>query len=238
MSVNEQLKGLIELQQIDLKILNIKRILDEIPIRISEAERPLNDIQASLEGIKQKLASLEKEKRNKEMQLDDTIEKINKLRSRFKEIKTNKEYQAYLKEIESLEKERYSIEDEILIVMEEIDNISKRLILEEEKQKQEKEKIESFKNSMIQEKTEREEELKKIKEMRIKLVEKIDEELYDQYINLIETYNGLAVVEAVNEICQGCNMNIPPQLFVELKKNEDIIHCPQCRRILYYKNSK
>ncbi len=238
MSVKEQLRGLIELQEIDSKILDIKRILDNIPFRISEAEKPLKDLQSSLEVIKQKLASLEKEKRNKELQLDDTNEKINKLKSRFKEIKTNKEYQAYLKEIELLEKERYKIEDDILIAMEEIDIISKQLKLEEDKQKKEKEKIESFKNSIKQEKTEREEELKKFKELRMRLVEKLDEEIYDQYINLLETYNGLAVVEAENEICQGCNMNIPPQLFVELKKNEDIIRCPQCRRILYYKNSK
>ena len=35
---------------------------------------------------------------------------------------------------------------------------------------------------------------------------------------LLEKCNGLAVVEARDEICQGCNMNIPPQMFVELRK--------------------
>jgi predicted nucleic acid-binding Zn-ribbon protein len=33
-------------------------------------------------------------------------------------------------------------------------------------------------------------------------------------------------------------MNIPPQLFVEIKKNEKIIQCPQCNRILYWKAEK
>jgi predicted nucleic acid-binding Zn-ribbon protein len=43
------------------------------------------------------------------------------------------------------------------------------------------------------------------------------------------------VVEARDEICQGCNMNMPPQMFVELKKNAEIIQCLQCERILYWK---
>jgi predicted nucleic acid-binding Zn-ribbon protein len=238
MTVKEQLKSLIELQQIDSKILDTKKILDKIPLKISEAEVSLKESLATLDSIKQKLSSLEKVKRDKERQLDDIIEKLNKLKARFTEIKTNKEYQAYLKEIESIEKDRYSIEDEILIIMEEIDNISRQIVSEEEKLKKERDKIESFKKNLWEEKSEVEKELITAKEMRTKIVETIDEELYNQYINLIETYNGLAVAEAENEICQGCNMNIPPQLFVELKKNEEIIHCPQCRRILYYKNNK
>jgi predicted nucleic acid-binding Zn-ribbon protein len=54
---------------------------------------------------------------------------------------------------------------------------------------------------------------------------------------LLEICAGLAVIEVKDEICQGCNMNIPPQLFVELKKNEEIYNCPHCRRIIFYKNS-
>ena len=58
-----------------------------------------------------------------------------------------------------------------------------------------------------------------------------------QYLILIEACNGVAVIEVKEEICQGCNMNIPPQLFVEIKKQEEMLNCPQCRRLLYYKNN-
>jgi uncharacterized protein len=238
MTVKHQLKSLIELQQIDSKIFDTKRILDKIPLKISEAEKPFKDSEAALDIIKQKLSSLEKKKRGKERQLDDINEKINKLKVRVSEIKTNKEYQAHLKEIESVEKERYSMEDEILIIMEEIDNTSRQTESEEANLKKQKDKIEVLKNKLQEEKSKVEKELMTVKEMRTKIVETLDEDLYNQYINLIESCNGLAVVEAENEICQGCNMNIPPQLFVELKKNDEIINCPQCRRILYYKNNK
>lgn len=235
--MKEQLERLIELQQIDSKILDKKRMIDEIPLRISEAEFPLKESRSAIDKIKQGHDSLEMKKRSKEKELDDIDERNKKLKARTAEIKTNKEYQAHLKEIESVEKERSTVEDEILIIMEEMDTSSKEIESGEAKLRTEKDKIEAFKKRLESEILEAERELLPLKEARSKMVGTIDEEIYKQYISLFESYNGVAVTEAKDEICQGCNMNIPPQLFVEIKKDEEIIQCPQCRRILYYKNS-
>ena len=48
---------------------------------------------------------------------------------------------------------------------------------------------------------------------------------------------GVVVVEARGESCSGCFMSIPPQIFVNVKKNAEIITCPNCQRILYYKEA-
>lgn len=212
-------------------------MMDVIPSKISKAEQPLKESRMALDKTKQRHSSLEKKKRDEEGELDGINEKIKKLKARTAEIKTNKEYQAHLKEIESAEKERYTVEDEILLVMEELDASSKEIESGEAKLKAEKDKIEAFKNQLEKEMLETEKELLTLKETRSRIVDDIDKETYNQYIDLIESGNGIAVTEAKEAICQGCNMNIPPQLFVEIKKNEEIIHCPQCRRILYYKNN-
>ena len=119
----------------------------------------------------------------------------------------------------------------------ETDTVSKQSKSEESKFIGDKEKVEAFKKKLEDEKSEVEKDLIAVKEIRSKIVDAIDKEIHDEYIELFEILNGIAVTEAKEEICQGCNMNIPPQLFVELKKNEEIMHCPQCRRILYFKNS-
>lgn len=235
--MKEQLKHLIELQLIDSKILDKKRMIDKIPLGIAEAELSLNTFRADVDKIKQRLDSIEKKKRDKERALDDINEKIKKLKARTAEIKTNKEYQAHLKEIESAEKELYNIEDEILVVMEEIDDSSKQMMLEEAKFKTKEDNIKELKKKLEREMLEAEKELLPLQETRSKIVDVLDNELYDQYITLFKSCKGLAVTEVREEICMGCNMNIPPQLFVEVKKNEEIINCPQCRRILYYRNS-
>ena len=235
--MNDQLERLIKLQEIDSKILAINRIIAEFPLKIAEAELPLKESMASLGNVKQKFETLDKRKREKESALDDIDEKIKKLKTRTVDIKTNKEYQALLKEIDSIEKDRSAIEEEILTIMIETDTVSKQSKSEESKFIGDKEKVEALKKKLDGEKSEVEKDLIAVNEIRSKIVDAIDKEIHDEYIELLKILNGIAVTEAKEEICQGCNMNIPPQLFVELKKNEEIMHCPQCRRILYFKNS-
>jgi uncharacterized protein len=234
--LNEQLKRLIALQEVDARIFSITRLIDSFPSKLAETELPFRESHDAFDRIKQQAASLERKKREKESALDDINDKIKKLKSRTADIKTNKEYQALLSEIDVIEKDRFSLEDEILVIMEEMDAALKQTTIEEAKYKINKEKVDALKKNIEQEKLEAEKELKGFKETRTGIADTIDKEIYEQYINLTDVHACYVVVEAKEEICQGCNMNIPPQLFVELKKNEDIVHCPQCRRILYFKN--
>jgi uncharacterized protein len=236
-NVNQQIEYLIRLQETDSKILSLTRAVNEFPARIMAAELPLKESQLSLDTAKQKIDLLEKKKRDKESGLDDVNVRIQKMKGRTSEIKTNKEYQAVLKEIETVEKERSAIEDEILVIMEEIDACSKQKKAAEATFIVEKKKIGELKKKIDNDRSEIEKELSSVKELRAGVSAFIDRELYDQYIILIEACYGVAVTEVKEEICQGCNMNIPPQLFVEIKKQEEMFNCPQCRRLLYYKNN-
>ena len=235
--MENNLELLIKLQELDSLILNKQSIIDEMPLKISEAELPLKEGQAALEKIKQQKDLLGKKKRDKERELDDSNEKIKKLKARTTGIKTNKEYQAHLKEIESAEKELYGLEDKILFIMEEMDAFSQDIKLEEGRIKSEKKTLETFKEKLENEISEAEKKLVSLKEAREKIVGGINSEIYTLYMGLIESSRGIAVTEVKGEVCQGCNMNIPPQLYVEIKMNEEIIQCPQCRRILYYKST-
>ncbi|MEW6054356.1 MAG: C4-type zinc ribbon domain-containing protein [Nitrospirota bacterium] len=236
--MNEQLERLIILQDIDSKIIAITRLLEEFPSKLAETELPLSASKTSLGAVMNKLVSLEKKKRDREQSLDDVGEKIKKMKTRTTEIKTNKEYQALLKEIEAVEHERSSAEDDLLVIMEEIENISKLSKTEEVKYNADKQRIEALKKKLEEEKSVIEDELSSVKHSRKSVAGSIESELYDLYINLLNACGGTAVTAAKGEICLGCNMNIPPQLFVEIKKNEEIIHCPQCRRILFFRNNE
>ena len=233
--MQENIKLLIELQGTDSVIFRDKNFIDSMPSKLLSADQAFKEIQSLYEGGKQKVTLLEKKKKDKEKETEDINERIKKLKARASEIKTNKEYQAHLKEIEAIEKERYAIEDEILSVMEAIDAAGKELKAEEIKVKAEKDKIEAFKKQVEKEMAEAEGELSEKKARRSDIADKIDPDMYNEYMKVLKACGGLAVVEAREEICQGCNMNIPPQMFVEIKKNEEISQCPQCRRILYWK---
>lgn len=232
--MNEQLKILVELQKLDSLILESRIKIDAMPSKISSQEAPLKNAEAAYEKARQNHAALEKKKKEKERDIEDISEKIKKIKQKTSDVKTNKEYQALLKEIEAAEREIGASEDELLNVMESLEESSKLLKAEDARIAEEKAKIDAVRKDIEMQMSIREEEVKKLKENRKNFIEKIKSDIYNNYVNLLKAHRGLAVVEAKNEICQGCNMHIPPQLFVELKTSEEIINCPQCMRILYY----
>jgi predicted nucleic acid-binding Zn-ribbon protein len=236
--VNELISFLRKLQDIDSRILEKILFIEKVPARIHDVDEPLTQANTDLEKIKQDSETLLKKRREKEKILEEVGERIKKMKSRVTDIKTNKEYQAHLKEIESSEAEIARIEEEILLVMEDLDNTAKVRKEREEKVGRETEKVNAFKKQLDREIEEHQKELSLLKGERAEMGRRIDPEAYNLYMKLLNTGSGVAVTRAKNEICLGCNMNIPPQLFVEIRKNEEIFQCPQCHRILYYDEDK
>lgn len=232
--LNKQLELLIETQKLDSVMIKESDHLSSAPSRLSAMEKPLKDAQSILLKENDKYESVKKKKKDKERQLEDINEKIKKSKARASEIKTNKEYQAYLKEMESIDKERFGIEDEILLLMEEIEIVEADMRSAKTEVDEQSKKTESLKKELKEDARLKEKDLDALKAKRSELVSPIEPDIYNLYMSLIESMRGLAVASATNEVCSGCNMNIPPQMFVAIKKNEDILQCPQCKRILYY----
>ena len=234
--MNEQLKILVGLQKVDSSLLVVAERIDSLPKKMELYQTPLKEAADLLEKAKKRSEIFTKKKKDKDLQLDEFQDKIEKLKSRSTEVKTNKEYEANLKEIETFEKKRYNIEDEVLIIMEEIDAFGNTLKEEEVKVKeaeeifkQEVEKVEGEKKELLSE-------IEAIKSKRSQYIDKLDPKTYDRYMKLLRKLGGLAVVEVENEICLGCNTNIPPQLYNDIIKGEDVYTCFFCNRLLYYKD--
>lgn len=233
--MNDTLLNLIELQNLDSTILEKKSRMDSLPKKIKETEKPILDAKSSLLKKQEKLQLVEKKKREKELSIEDINDRIRKLKMKTTEIKSNKEYQALMKEIETAEKGITSIENEILELMQEVEDIKKSFANDEKKLLQEKTNLDNMAREIEKEMKQLNEEIEHLKKERAKIKSKISEDEYNRYMALLKTTRGLAVVEANNEICKGCHLHIPPQLFVEIKNGSNIYNCPQCNRILYFK---
>ncbi|TNF52521.1 hypothetical protein EP227_07200, partial [bacterium] len=66
------------------------------------------------------------------------------------------------------------------------------------------------------------------------LIDKLDKELYQQYMTIMKSTGGVAVVQTQNEVCLGCHTNIPPQLYNDIRNTSDIYTCYHCNRFLYF----
>ena len=233
--MKEQLKLLIELQDIDSAILAMAEKIEQLPSRLDQFKSPLKESKEAFEKFKKRSEELSNKKKDRDHSLSEIEDKIEKLKTRSREVKTNKEYEAHLKEIEGFEQNKGKIEDEILVLMEEIDNYGTELKNEEVKLMKAEDEFRAQEKIIDEEIQKVRSELDDAKSKRHAYTSKLDEDIYSQYLNLLKKMNGLAVVEAKDEVCLGCNRNIPPQFYNNVRKSDAIYKCYYCNRILYYK---
>jgi predicted nucleic acid-binding Zn-ribbon protein len=235
--MNEQLNLLIQLQEIDGSIRARRDERAKAPAQLEELERRAGEIAAGLDAARQALLDAQKAKRERDQSLEDGGQKVTKLKARTSEIKTNKEYQALLKEIETAEQENKAIEDDILKLMERIDGAAAEVSAAEKRLNDESAAIDRERMQLTEDMKRVEKELAADEQARQEFATRIDESVLAEYQRLIRQTNGKVVVEARGESCSGCYMSIPPRIFVTVKKNDGIISCPNCHRILYYKEA-
>jgi predicted nucleic acid-binding Zn-ribbon protein len=191
-----------------------------------------------IEKEKEKVDSLEKTRRQKEGQLNLEQEKIKRAEGKMLEVKTNKEYQALLSEIDAMKEANSRMEEEILRVMDEIDELKKDLSKREKDARVTLEKIEAERKE-LQEKMAHDEKVWDVQmERREVLSKQIESKLVKLYNTLKEKRQGVGVVSVKHETCQGCYVNVPPQMFIEVQKNNALVRCPHCNRILYWEGNR
>ena len=235
--MDEQLSMLIQLQELDGKIRGLAAQKNHLPELLAGLENRRAANKAELETVKENLLAAQKSKRDRDKDLEAGAQKVERLKARSSEIKNNKEYQAQLKEIETAEQENKSIEDDILALMEKIDAAAAQITAAEQKAKEEEVSIQADLKQHEAAFAKLEVELQGVEQAREELAARVDPSVLSSYRKLLRTKGGVAIAEARGENCSGCYMSIPPQIFVNIKKNAGIITCPNCHRILYYKEA-
>ena len=234
--MREQLSFLIELQKVETEQSRINIKKKELPNRILKLEEVLKVFGMRVEEDRKKLDELNRKHREDEEKLKRGNESLKKTKERLLEVKTNREYQAILKEIETIERKNSEIEDEIISLLEEIDGI--RVVL-----KTKEKEVETHKQQYEQGKKKIEEEMRSLDADLLACEQKIhdhrmwiNDDLLKRYETIKAINNGVAVVSVWKEVCDGCHMNIQPQLYNELQKSSALLSCPNCNRIIYWYN--
>ncbi len=236
--MKDQLKLLWELQKIDLELKAIKEEKERYPKEIKKLDEKQKIEKERIQKEREKVESLEKTRRQKEGHLNVELEKIKRAEGRMAEVKTNKEYQALLNEIDAMKGANSRMEEEILQVMDEIDELKKDLSKREKEMGSTLEKIEGERKKLQEKMAQGEEAWKERGERRELLSKQIESKLVKLYHTLKEKRQGVGVVSVKNETCQGCFVNVPPQLFIEVQKNNALVRCPHCNRILFWEGDR
>ncbi len=234
--MREQLERLVALQSVDLRIQEMELAKAAIPRRIETLEEELRKEEEQVASSRSELEKLQKDRRQKEKDLEEEVDRVKKTESRVFEIKTNKEYQSVLKEIESAKKLNRQREEEILDILEGLEDLQKKLAQYEQSLEQKRRQCQQQIEELRQREASFAEEMAGEVRQKEEQEKNISRELLNKYHMLLEKRHGVAVARAAQGVCLACHMNLRPQLFIELQKKETLIICPNCSRILVWDN--
>lgn len=232
--MNELIEQLVALQEIDLVIDKIdgeiKQEQDGLDGRISslvEREGRISEQEALIE-------ELEKERRTLEDEMADKIAHVKERQSKMMQVQTSREQTALLKEIEDAKKNVKENEEKIVTIMEQVENLTtetteEKNILKTEKSlvSEEKKKVKTVIDELSKGK-------KTKKNKRDKQAGAVNGSMIQKYEILRERRNGLAIVNVLDGVCQGCFMNLPPQKYNMLLRGDQVLECPSCQRLIYH----
>jgi uncharacterized protein len=232
--LNQQLLYLIDLQKVDSETQKVLLGKKELPVLLAKLEENFEIVKARIVVHRSNLEEKNKTHRELEDKLKKGLEQLRKTRDRIHDVKSNKEYQAVLKEIETLEQKNGVGEDQIISILEEIDALKTLLATKEQEFTEEQRRYDEEKRTMEEQLGSIEAELRSGQKQGEEIRDKIRTDLLKKYEMIKNVNYGLAVVSAWKETCNGCHMNIPPQLYNELLEiTDELICCPNCRRIIY-----
>lgn len=231
--VHPDLKAVIELQRVDLRIAELNSQIDTLPAEIKSLEDQLKDHLEAHESHKQRLAANQKERRELEGDIQPIQAKISKHKDQLYEVKTNEQYKAMLKEIEGEEGNIRKIEDKILEKMLEAEELQKLVTqaaasLESEKARvaAETKRLQSLRDVDVKERD-------GLVAHRHTLSAAVTPAVVTTYERVRKARRGIAVAEVRNEFCTACNVRLRPQVYNDVLKNAAILLCESCDRILY-----
>jgi predicted nucleic acid-binding Zn-ribbon protein len=223
----------ISIAKIDAALMADRMALQRLPQEIAAIDKKVADIDAAEKKAHDDLEDMKKKRREVERKLREHEEHLNKSRGQQSLVKTNEEYTARLKEIANLEKVISDEEETLLILMDGIETAEKETTVHAAALKAERETKLAEKKRLEEEMSRREAESQKLNTEKPKILSEISPAYRKRYERLAP-HRDVAVTRVENEHCASCRQQIPPQLAVEVRKNDQYITCPACGRILVH----
>ena len=225
---------LIRLQEIDSEIRQTCLYLDNLPRLIEENDRKAQaDTQAVAEA-KDKLARNQKRRRDLEGQVKDFKATSAKYKRQLSEVKTNREYTGFLKEIEDSQRQVDGCEEQIITEMLAADDIEEEIRTALVRQNQEADVLRKDKEVLLQKQKEMEGRRARLEAERAALLPQIPAEQQRLYQAIAAKKSGVAMSPVRGDFCAMCHMRIRPQMLNEIREGTNVIVCENCGRILYW----
>lgn len=234
MDLKDEINKLAQLQEFDSKIFNLSKQKDiEKPAQQQMLKEELEKKRNNLKKFEEKFRNLQLEKKDKELEFASKEEGMHKAQGQLYQLKTNKEYQSKLSEINSKKADVSVLEETVLKLIENLEKAEAELKELKDSLAGEEKKIMEEDAAIIEQLSRIKGEIDVLEGKKSILARDIDKSIFKVYEKLIVSRLGLAIAPLQNESCGACYMKASHQKINEIKMYKDLVFCGSCLRILY-----
>lgn len=231
----DPVKILAQIQKLDDEVLQIDSEGNELREKIKDLDVEVSELEVDLEMESETVKELETGIKTAEDGIRENQERIEKDEVRLSDIKNDKEYAALTREIENAKKAITVHEMEVLSFTEKFEEASGPVKEKEELLSSKQAELETVKSEFADKESGMNTRIDERKSEIEKFLGDLKPLAARHYTTLKERRGPKVVVPVLDEVCQGCYINIPPQTYIELQKETgEIMTCPHCHRILAY----
>lgn len=239
--MNNPLKRLLDLQNLDKEIIEIQREKNSIIEKLREEQANYQKSVDNHFSKKENKMQMEVHKKKLELDIEAVEEKKKHLVENQALVKKNNAFKALSKEIKDAEEAKEKAEEALNKHIEEAEENATNL-------EEEKKQVDNFKNDLLKKADEAKRQLLEIQGkfkryilLRNDITKDINGKYISAYSNLYKKRAPKVIVQANNSMCGGCHISLPAQIIadiMELKDGDDLVACENCGRILYIENNE
>jgi predicted nucleic acid-binding Zn-ribbon protein len=228
------LSSLIALQALDTAADQTRRRLADLPAAEQAIAAAVDTARADVTGAKARLQENAESRRALERDVAAVDSRLSRFDDHKAAVKTNQEYTALLHEISVGKAEKDSLEERLLVQMEDADRITAELKAAEAALAAALREGETARAGLIRERQTLSAELERLTADRARELQSVPAALVNKYDQLLRQRRGVAVVSMAGDICTACHVRLRPHVAQQIRRNDEIVQCESCQRILYY----
>lgn len=228
------LERLIQLQEIESRAAVANKAIAEAPGRIAALDALLQSATAALASAKQALTENQTHRRAIDNDLIAAQQRQGKYKEQLMAVKTNDEFRAMQHQIESVGAEVGQHEERVLVSMMEADEITAAIKKAEAALKAAQAKVAAERAAIESDVKAQQTAVAECNAARGQIVSALDNKGVIDTFQRIAKVRGTAVARAADERCTICQVRLRPAVFAEVRKNDSIVQCDSCQRILFF----
>ena len=232
--------ALVRLYKADLALREAQARLDSAARNVRIQERRVTELGEKLKLGQTKLKGQQSQAGQLDLDLKTRDAHIEKLRTQQQTTHNNKEYQAFLVEINTAKVDRNKVEDEAMKVLEEVEREQNEVGAMQVQLEAENQKLEGLRQSSRDTVARLQAEVDALRPARDEAAEDCPPKARDAFERIVDRFEGEALAALAKPdrrreeyICTACNMSLVADVYNKLHSRDDLVFCPSCRRMLY-----